>query len=628
MKLICLLFISLFIYNNSIAQQNIGVGTVAPKAILDVASTTSGILVPRYANLADALAILPGLNATDHTGLMVFVNETANKGFWFYNGLGTFVRVGEGSPFFKLDPVAPSQIIYNDFSNFGKNFLINTSAVDYDGAGTDSKMMYLPGKNAFRAGAVSTNSWDYSNIGDYSFATGLDSKASTPYAIAMGSSVSEGIGSVALGFSNAIGNYSTASGSAVAFGLFSVALGEGNASSIHATAAGASIASGKKSTAMGQSMATADSATAFGSSNASGISSTAFGKSIASEKYSTAGGQSNAANTNATAFGLSVAFGAQSTAMGQSIANSIGATAMGVSEATGAGATAIGTGAFANGAGATALGDNVQAINDGATAFGKQSIASALGTTAAGKSTASANYATALGFSNATATYATAIGNSTAANDGAVAMNNSTANGYYSVAMGNATKTSAYFSTTMGNNTKAKSFTEVVVGNFNDTLVVADDNSFAPDSNRVFNIGIGTSNVSRKSALVVQQNGNVGVGERKPTSTLQINGSMAVNTTTRTTSNYTVVATDYTVFDNYSSVLNNTVTLPDAALFKDRIIVIKKITPSAHSITLKSNGGNVEAFAAATGYVVGSSAALSSHTLQSDGANWWIIAKF
>ena len=87
------LYSLLLLVSTSLFAQ-IGIGTTSPKAILDITSPTSGMLVPRYATLAAANAnSLPTLNATDHKGMIIYVIEASNQGFWFYDG-SSFVRVG------------------------------------------------------------------------------------------------------------------------------------------------------------------------------------------------------------------------------------------------------------------------------------------------------------------------------------------------------------------------------------------------------------------------------------------------------------------------------------------------------------------------------------------------------
>ncbi|MDX2171708.1 MAG: hypothetical protein SFY56_01220 [Bacteroidota bacterium] len=80
-KIISLLFLSCLITNNYFAQNVAINGTgAAPNAsaMLDVASTTSGLLIPRMTT-AQRTAI-----ATPATGLVVY--DTTTGGFWYYNG--------------------------------------------------------------------------------------------------------------------------------------------------------------------------------------------------------------------------------------------------------------------------------------------------------------------------------------------------------------------------------------------------------------------------------------------------------------------------------------------------------------------------------------------------------------
>jgi len=81
MKKIIFLFSSITILSaTAIAQNNIGIGTNAPhaSALLDITSTTKGLLIPRMTT-ADRTAL-----AAPAKGLMVFDNET--NSFWYYNG--------------------------------------------------------------------------------------------------------------------------------------------------------------------------------------------------------------------------------------------------------------------------------------------------------------------------------------------------------------------------------------------------------------------------------------------------------------------------------------------------------------------------------------------------------------
>ena len=113
--------------------------------------------------------------------------------------------------------------------------------------GTGSRMMFYPGKAAFRAGYVNAIQWDNLNVGVYSAAIGLNTTASGESSTAMGfNTLASGDYSTAMGFiniasgpaSNAMGSYTTASGA------YSTAMGQ------HLTA------SGGYSTAMGNYVST------------------------------------------------------------------------------------------------------------------------------------------------------------------------------------------------------------------------------------------------------------------------------------------------------------------------------------------------------------------------------------
>jgi hypothetical protein len=132
------------------------------------------------------------------------------------------------------------------------------------------RMIWYPGKAAFRAGNEQANEWDDSNIGLYSVAFGTGSTASGGGSAAFGSdSMASGASSVATGyFSVASGEGSTAMGGrTTAIGEFSTAMGfGGTASGSESTAMGvSSTASGSVSTAMGESSsATGSYSTAMG----------------------------------------------------------------------------------------------------------------------------------------------------------------------------------------------------------------------------------------------------------------------------------------------------------------------------------------------------------------------------
>ena len=95
-------------------------------------------------------------------------------------------------------------------------------------SGTGRRMMWYADKGAFRVGYAAGTSWDRTNVGNYSFASGYGSVASGDYSSALGlNNKAAGMSSVALG-NNAQANtdYSTAIGGvSFANGLSSTAIG-------------------------------------------------------------------------------------------------------------------------------------------------------------------------------------------------------------------------------------------------------------------------------------------------------------------------------------------------------------------------------------------------------------------
>lgn len=183
-------------------------------------------------------------------------------------------------------------------SGANKDFIFGDDNFDYN-SGTESKMYFDKSKGAFRTGAITSTQWDDANVGDYSFASGFDTKASGKYSTAMGfgTTANEDY-STALGYgTNASGIRSTAMGFATfATGDYSTAMGYN------------STAGGKHSTSMGyNTVANGDNSTAMGfASKSEGHYSTAMGLgTIASgERSTTMGSASKAIGNNSTAMGF------------------------------------------------------------------------------------------------------------------------------------------------------------------------------------------------------------------------------------------------------------------------------------------------------------------------------------
>jgi hypothetical protein len=116
--------------------------------------------------------------------------------------------------------------------------------------GAGSRMMWHPAKSAFRAGEVNGDAWDENFIGEYSFASGYNTKASGEYSVAFGfGSYATNEGSFAVGnVAASTGLYSFAAGhNPLASGDYSVALGRGTVATNYS-----SIAIGYHPTSSGQ----------------------------------------------------------------------------------------------------------------------------------------------------------------------------------------------------------------------------------------------------------------------------------------------------------------------------------------------------------------------------------------
>lgn len=207
-------------------------------------------------------------------------------------------------------------------------------------SGAGRRMMWYADKAAFRVGYVSLQNWDKDSIGNYSFASGYNTKAKGLHATAMGygngaigsTSTVFGLNNISSGnVSTAFGNGTLASGDAatamgyqtIASGYFSTAMGDGT------------VASGSNSTSLGYyTTASGEASIAVGYSNtASGFASTAMGSgTLASAAYSTSiGTQTRATGGISTAIGDNAEANASwTTAIGQFVvANSLNSISLG-----------------------------------------------------------------------------------------------------------------------------------------------------------------------------------------------------------------------------------------------------------------------------------------------------------
>jgi hypothetical protein len=171
----------------------------------------------------------------------------------------------------------PTAVLHvNAGTNFTQGLLVTgnyNSGASIPDLGDGSRLMFYPGKGAFRAGYVQGSLWNNSNVGNTSVGLGYNTQASGSASTAMGNSTeASGIVSTAMGYLTiASGNTSTAmGGNTEAKGTYSTAMGSSTiASGNSSTAMGIStIASGYASTAIGNnSVAKAFSGVAIGQFN-------------------------------------------------------------------------------------------------------------------------------------------------------------------------------------------------------------------------------------------------------------------------------------------------------------------------------------------------------------------------
>ncbi len=404
--------------------------------------------------------------------------------------------------------------------------------------GYGDRLMWYPGKAAFRVGYTTSTHWDDSNIGDYSIAMGFDPMASGEFSTAIGSNTT-----ASNIFATALGSNTTASGSsATAMGSGSTASG-----SASTTMGLNTIASGGRSTAMG-SYTTAESsdemvvgryntdytplATTFwanldrlfviGNGTADDALSDAmvvlkngnvgFGTSTPTSKLEVAG------FIHSTSDGFKFPDGTTQISAGSGDEHSLDAADGSPTDAVfvdNAGKVGVGT--------ATPSADLQVDGTDGVLFTGTQNSGSL---PASGAGTRVMWYpkkvAFRAGYVNGSQWDDTNIGHVS------IAMGENTiASGAASTALGTSTTASGWRSSAMGAKTTAESGYEFVVGLYNTDYTPAEAEGINP-ADRLFVIGNGVNNSNRSDAMVVLKNGSVGLGTSTPNAALEVSGDDGV----------------------------------------------------------------------------------------------------
>jgi len=347
--------------------------------------------------------------------------------------------------------------------------------------GPGRRMMWYPDKAAFRSGYVTALQWDKDSIGNYSFASGFSSIAKGHSSFSAGYfSIADGDWSTSIGYqTKALQDYSTAIGfGATASGISATALGIG------------ATASGYISTAIGY------------DSRASGNISMALGyNTLARSGREIVLGSCNTDYTPVTTSSWNTADRLFVIGNGVSMDNRSDAMVV-----------------LKNGN--TGIGISTPAarlhVADSNVLFTAPAILPATpgNTPVSGPGNRMMWYADKAAFRAGNIINDSwdrdKIGNISFA-----AGSNTQASGITSFAMGNFAFATGNISTAIGNSVFAKAKSSASFGAFND---FGDNPNFSTEavSDRIFQIGNGNDNATRKNALTVLRNGNVGIGNLVP----------------------------------------------------------------------------------------------------------------
>jgi hypothetical protein len=188
-----------------------------------------------------------------------------------------------------------------------------------------------------------------------------------------------------------------------------------------------------------------------------------------------------------------------------------------------------GLNSFASGFGTTASGNYSSAFGSASIASGEASTAIGYGASASGtRSFAVGEFAVAAGNNSTAIGAAQALGHqSVAVGSGAHASslfsfsigNNTLANAFSSLAMGTASAASNDYAVAIGYGVYSKTVGAFAAGLFNDTTDII--NPLSP-TDRIFQVGNGSSNTIRSNAITVLRNGNTGIGTLAPSARLHI----------------------------------------------------------------------------------------------------------
>lgn len=191
-------------------------------ALCELCVTDSQISSVAGSKVAGAVANATNANSATTAGNVTGIVQIANGGTG--SSLKNFVDISFDQSVAGRKTFTGAQTAFTGSDGLLATGAFGSGAIPASGAGT--RMMWYPRKGAFRVGGVDGQNWDDINIGNYSFAAGLNSKATGERSVAMGTSWAIGDSSVAMSAATAEGGYSIAMGnSARAIGGESIAIG-------------------------------------------------------------------------------------------------------------------------------------------------------------------------------------------------------------------------------------------------------------------------------------------------------------------------------------------------------------------------------------------------------------------
>lgn len=431
----------------------------------------------------------------------IFLLTTISSSYVFSQAVG----IGTSTP-------NPLTVLHVDAANSTTKGVLFSGLYDESSTvpnlGIGSRLMFFPGKAAFRAGAItnanSSEYWNDINVGQASIAMGANNIASGFASAAFG------VGAKAYGaYSMAIGVSSLATGnSAIAFGG-SDATGDGAYSF-----GGGNLASGRRAVAFGTTnVAKGFSSTVIGVYNDSILTSDQSSVETTTPLFIVGNGNSSINRSNAMVVlkNGSVGIGTNAPDASTLLEVNSGTSYKGllVSGATNLNATVpnLGGGSrmmFYPGKSAFRAG---RVFNDewNNANVGSSSVAMGYGTIAS-------NY-----YSFAVGDRAKATGEASAALGWLTE-----ATAFATTAIGASNKATGQISTVTGYANIARGFASTVIGYFNDPIVAVDQTDIT-STTPLFIIGNGNTSGARANAMVVLKNGNVGIGSNAPSANLVLN---------------------------------------------------------------------------------------------------------